>query len=351
LSIGGLGGLPINPESLDSVKSLRNKWDSLDKFEELGDEIKGAFTQVEDTAFKIDPSSAPANSSVVRLGDVDVAINASMQPLINSMDGASKLTVQGADARMAELLQGPFQRLQKAFGRTLVINDALAKDGTSRETSTKNSRHFHGDAIDIDVSGMSDAERLKLVDEAIAAGFQGFGFGNNILHIDLGSRRAWAYGNEAFGGVSIADLKERVRGSTVGAPTLTATTSGGALDTPEADDNEAAPTMFERLDIKPATNQPASMMADPFATDETAAEDTGTQPTAPAAVATNAEAVVSKEGQALVDNLGDADKTFASSQELQAAIEAGELEAGDLINVAGEQYIVRKDGTVRKIGG
>ena len=336
----------------DSFKALSNKWDSLDKFAELGVEIKGALSATEDPTFDVTTENQPTNSSIINLGDVDVAVNASMKPLVNSLEGASSRVVAGADVRMEGLITGPFQAMQRAFGSALVINDAIAKDGTSRESETPNSRHFHGDAIDISTAGMSDEEKMRLVDAALAAGFQGFGFGNNILHVDLGSRRAWAYGNDTFGGMSVAELKAKIRDGKVSAPTLAA---GGkvsgteTLNTPEVDDSEAAPTQFERLDQAPASNATADLMADPMAT-----EDTGTPSSvqAPAASATSAAPAVTKEGQALLASLGGkVDKTYKNAAEFQAATAVGDLEAGDIVSVNGELYFIRKDGTPQKVGG
>ena len=41
--------------------------------------------------------------------------------------------------------------------------------------------HFHGDALDISLAGMSDSEKIRLLREAQNAGFTGFGLGNNII--------------------------------------------------------------------------------------------------------------------------------------------------------------------------
>ena len=126
----------------------------------------------------------------------------------------SFLVKPDAEKNIVALLDGPLKTLQEKFGKNLVINDALPKVGTDREVDTPTSRHFHGDAVDISTSGMSNAERLKLVDDALASGFKGFGFGPTILHVDLGKRRAWDYGNEYYGGKKVgkgSDLFLKVR--------------------------------------------------------------------------------------------------------------------------------------------
>lgn len=189
---------------------------------------------------------APAGTEAVSVAGVSVTVNLGMKPILSGYEGTSKMVLEGADVHMEELIAGPFATLQTAFGKDLVINDAIAKDGTSRETQTPNSRHFHGDAIDISTAGMSDADKLRLVDLAIEAGFQGFGFGENILHIDLGHRRSWAYGNDTFGGKPVSELQALVNGSSVprpvseGGPKL----SGEATAGDESDPGEGPVTNF-----------------------------------------------------------------------------------------------------------
>ena len=142
----------------------------------------------------------------------DLTVNRSMNPIFDPADGGSHMVRHGAGERMHETLAGPFARLEAGFGRSIVINDAIAKAGTSRETKTKNSRHFHGDALDLSTAGMSDADKLRLFREAKKAGFTGFGFGRNILHVDRGARRSWSYGNATYGGVSVSTLKREAAG-------------------------------------------------------------------------------------------------------------------------------------------
>lgn len=64
----------------------------------------------------------------------------------------------------------------------------------------KGSQHLHNNAMDIDVSGMKIADRVELVKALSAAGVTGLGIGSNIIHADLGGRRAWGYATSAGGG-------------------------------------------------------------------------------------------------------------------------------------------------------
>lgn len=60
---------------------------------------------------------------------------------------------------------------------------------------------------------------------------------------------------------------------------------------------------------------------------------------------------VDKDVQAFIQEIaGDPDKTFTSEAEFNAAQERGELEPGDTVVVNEEIYVVRKNGSVRRLG-
>lgn len=60
---------------------------------------------------------------------------------------------------------------------------------------------------------------------------------------------------------------------------------------------------------------------------------------------------VDKDVQAFIQEIAGApDKTFASDAEFLAAQERGELEAGDTVVVDGDIYVIRKNGTARRLG-
>lgn len=61
--------------------------------------------------------------------------------------------------------------------------------------------------------------------------------------------------------------------------------------------------------------------------------------------------VVDKDVQAFIQEIaGSPDKTYASDSEFLAAQERGELEAGDTVIVDGDAYVIRKDGSARRLG-
>jgi hypothetical protein len=143
-----------------------------------------------------------------------IALNGNANATLD-MTNASRLTREYAGERMQNETIPAFMQMQQFFGGTIAINDAIAQAGTSRENSTTGSRHFHGDALDLDISGMSNEEKIRAVQAAYAAGFRGFGFGGGILHIDLGTARSWAYGNDTFAGLPLSEVQAMVANGTI----------------------------------------------------------------------------------------------------------------------------------------
>lgn len=64
----------------------------------------------------------------------------------------------------------------------------------------EDSQHITGNAMDIDVSGYSHTQRNDLIKALSAAGVTGIGVGSNIIHADMGGRRAWGYNTDGTPG-------------------------------------------------------------------------------------------------------------------------------------------------------
>jgi hypothetical protein len=85
-----------------------------------------------------------------------------------------------------------WKKTQKDFGRELNVVSAYRDPKRNKKAGgAKKSQHMHGNAFDIDVSGLSKPERLELIKIASANGISGIGVYNNSLHFDVGGRRAW----------------------------------------------------------------------------------------------------------------------------------------------------------------
>lgn len=165
--------------------------------------------------------SGDARSNALNVGGVTlyeggafgVNTNDGMNPLLDiSQGGESSMVRAGAQENLERLLRGPYAKLQEYYGGPVTINDAIAKHGTTREDQTPNSQHFFGNALDLGTHAMNDEDKARLVHAAMRAGFTGFGFGANILHVDLGRARSWSYGNATYGGISVLEWKRFVAG-------------------------------------------------------------------------------------------------------------------------------------------
>lgn len=83
-------------------------------------------------------------------------------------------------------------RLQSAWGSSLNITSQFrSPEHNAAVGGARNSQHTHGNAFDVDVKGLSLAERNRLIIEARNAGFSGIGVYANSLHFDVGGDRAW----------------------------------------------------------------------------------------------------------------------------------------------------------------
>lgn len=205
---------PVINKNVKAFAHLEGHNDYRGQWEKFSDTIMGGAGQadvaggdagddLEMSDFDQPVKSAPQS---VSSGGAKISTNKHMRPIFDHNEGGSHMVREGATERMAETLQGPYSKMVELFGKDVMINDAIAKAGTTRETETPGSRHFHGDALDLNLSGMSEEEKVRLFQAAKEAGFTGFGFGNNILHVDRGPARHWNYGISSFGGVRIADL-------------------------------------------------------------------------------------------------------------------------------------------------
>lgn len=94
----------------------------------------------------------------------------------------------GLQPRVTELLTG----LESAYGQPLNVTSGYrSPEHNAAVGGAKGSQHMHGNAVDIDVSGMSTDERRTLIELAKAQGFTGVGIYDNSLHFDTGAERAW----------------------------------------------------------------------------------------------------------------------------------------------------------------
>jgi hypothetical protein len=107
-------------------------------------------------------------------------------PLIGQGGGAADLT------GVRPIIVDRFQALQNQWGRALPINSGHRDPArNARVGGAKGSQHIDGNALDVDVSSLSNEERTQLIGMASAMGFTGIGVYNNAVHLDMGARRSW----------------------------------------------------------------------------------------------------------------------------------------------------------------
>lgn len=108
-----------------------------------------------------------------------------------------------------------WQEVQNVFGKQVpVVSGYRDSDRNARAGGAKNSRHIHGDALDLDVRGLSKTERIDLIQTASAMGFTGIGVYGNSIHIDTGPRRSWgpSHGRESVPGWAEGAINAHLNG-------------------------------------------------------------------------------------------------------------------------------------------
>lgn len=131
---------------------------------------------------------------------------------------ASHMTKDYAAENMKVTL-AKFERVRKRFEEkhpevTLKINDAIAKQYTTREKNSPKSQHFEGKALDVSIRNLNQQQQDDLVFTALEEGFTSFGFGAGILHMDYRpERKFWGYRNVVrFGTKSLSQWGSIVQG-------------------------------------------------------------------------------------------------------------------------------------------
>ena len=114
--------------------------------------------------------------------------------MVSPMNALALLPRPGVDmARTDPTLRALGEALSADLGYDLPVISAYRSPGKNKSVKgAAKSQHLHGKALDIDVSGMSLAERQRIIERARALVFGGVGIYLNSLHLDTGPVRAWA---------------------------------------------------------------------------------------------------------------------------------------------------------------
>ncbi len=110
----------------------------------------------------------------------------------NGLKTSSKRGYQPDIENLKPELKAGVESLQKAWGRDLPIVSGFRDAARNKKAGgAKGSQHQHGNAVDIDVSDLSQEDRIKLIKTASEQGFKGIGVYANSLHLDYGTKRYW----------------------------------------------------------------------------------------------------------------------------------------------------------------
>lgn len=127
-------------------------------------------------------------SKAYALNQHGLAFDNAQQEIARSPSGVSKYDPTGVSASAASALA----RLEAVSGKSFKVNSAYRSPSRNRTAGgAKKSQHMHGNAFDIDVSGMPIEERKVLIAQAKSVGFGGVGVYDNALHFDVADERAW----------------------------------------------------------------------------------------------------------------------------------------------------------------
>lgn len=162
-----------------------------------------------------------------------------------------------------------WEHVQTSFGRAVPVVSAFRDPKRNAEAGgASKSRHQHGDAIDVDVSGMSKSERLRLIKLASAAGFNGVGVYDNSLHFDTAGKRAWgpSYSSDSIPEWAASTVSQHLQGSIskTGIMPLTGTELWARLEQAESGGRQSAVSPKGAVgvaQVMPATAPEAAALA------------------------------------------------------------------------------------------
>lgn len=105
------------------------------------------------------------------------------------------------DAKVDQAAVNVLDDVTAAFGKGAlrITSGFRSQDHNNKTSFSTDSRHTHGDAFDIDVSGYNDAEKEQLISLFVASGARGVGhYDNGTIHVDFRSK-----GGKGPGGLAL----------------------------------------------------------------------------------------------------------------------------------------------------
>jgi Peptidase M15 len=94
--------------------------------------------------------------------------------------------------RLSPALRSNLDAFQSRWGTPFKFNSGYRDPShNARVGGASGSQHIHGNAVDVDVSHLSQADRIRKIQMAREMGMGGIGVYKNALHFDVGKQRAW----------------------------------------------------------------------------------------------------------------------------------------------------------------
>lgn len=114
-------------------------------------------------------------------------------------------------------LSGPAKKLIEGLDADGVLEEAAVTSGyrdparNKRAKGAKASQHLQGNAVDLDVSKLTDEQKAKVLEAAIARGAKGIGIypGGRSIHIDMRQDSPATWGPGAWGRFKGVDISEQ----------------------------------------------------------------------------------------------------------------------------------------------
>lgn len=190
---------------------------NLDQWKKLTDEAidNSAFSDVEKHYMKQENArflETLAYKEAVREQRLSGGNTTRIPLVVGTQAGRLPVDMSGLDPKVVD----KWEHVQTSFGRAVPVVSAFRDPERNAEAGgASKSRHQHGDAIDVDVSGMSKSERLRLIKLASAAGFNGVGVYDNSLHFDTAGKRAWgpSHGSESIPEWAASTVSQHLQGA------------------------------------------------------------------------------------------------------------------------------------------
>lgn len=92
----------------------------------------------------------------------------------------------GCGFDITDKTRAKFDKIRSIYGSPLVVSGpARCRKRNTQEGGAEDSRHCHGDALDILVAGKSQYDVVRLACIAVTCGVKGIGVSSMFLHIDF----------------------------------------------------------------------------------------------------------------------------------------------------------------------